>query len=240
MGSDTTAFLAGCAITGVAAVLMLRGGLISDRPSIVQPFPSSATATVPAEPPALSSTPADGVDQEWRLERELEEQRAIAEELKNQLRRQQDATDDLKTELERQRNQTEQLLTELDQQVREQQRIIDMMAMQRQIDVADGSRLAERLQEMQSPQPVPASQPLNLQTTGLWILGVTIIVVALGGGILLVIFIIVLLQSQRRSPRTMHVIHPIPQPYPLPEQALLPAHRPRRTNQINQIEYYDE
>jgi hypothetical protein len=237
MSGDTTAFLAGCAITGVAAVLLLRGGFVSEqsRMQSIQPPPATSLQQVPP-----SSLSAPGVtqtsEQQWQLERELEQQRTLTTELKNQLEQQKSETDDLKTAIAQQKSDTERLMTQLQQRVETQQRLLDAIAVEQQISAADQSRssasqlsLAEQLRLSNPPE-----QPIRLQNTLLWVVGVTLIILALGGGIILVILIVLLVQSQRRYPRSMHVIHPMPSPYVLPEQALLPSQTraPRRTSQI--------
>ncbi|NJO76507.1 MAG: hypothetical protein HC833_23820 [Leptolyngbyaceae cyanobacterium RM1_406_9] len=72
--SDTTAFLAGCAVTGFAAVLLLRAGLpFSSSPAEVQ-SPSS----VIEQPSPLPVPPsANGLSSEdnSQLQRELDRQR---------------------------------------------------------------------------------------------------------------------------------------------------------------------
>lgn len=233
MSSDSTAFLAGCAITGVAAVLLLRGGLLAEQPRITSPTLSS--------PPALSATTnplgSSGSEPDWQIDRQLEEQRIVTQDLKAQLDRQRTETDALKVELERQRSETDKLVTQLQQQLETQQRLIDTVNVQQQISSADRDRTTDQLRAIEPRPNYGLDQPLRLQSTLLWAVGVTLIVVALGGGVVLIVLIVLLAQSQRRYPRTVNVIHPMAAPYPLNAQALLPAHRPKRTAQV---EYLDD
>ncbi len=211
-----------------------------DQPRVVQPVqppPQTALSNPPSAP--LSSGGAQSADREWQLARDLERQEAAAQDLKTQLERQQTQTDSLKAEVDKQRAETDKLIIQLEQQVREQQRLIDNMSLQQQLSSADQNRSVEQLRLAEQSRAVStADQPMRMQTTILWVVGITILVLAVGGGIILILLIVLLTQSQRRYPRPMHVIHPIGPTYPLPEQAMLPpARSPRRTAQV---EYFED
>jgi uncharacterized coiled-coil protein SlyX len=206
--SDTTAFLTGCAITGIVAVLLLGGGLAVDgyrRSTPPQPVP-----TVPDLPPVpVPTTPSEMQPsiREFELERQLEAQRSEAEDLKEQLEEQQS---DIKG---------------LSAQIQEQQRLISEMSVQMEM-------MAQRNRSAASVE-----QPSRFQAFILVAIGVTLLVVLVGGTVILIAVIVLLVQSQsqRRPPRTMPIIHHIQTPYGFPNQEFLPPsiRPPRRTKQID-------
>lgn len=221
--SDTTAFLAGCAITGIAAFLLLRGelGLGQTRP--VQP--TQAIANVPESmiPPPVPQAPIvidDG--RESQLQRDLDEQKSITDELQEQLREQQDETKDLRAQLQLQQENTEKLLNQL----QEQQRLaLSVPAPSRSTEVSDS--------------------PNRFQSLVFLAFGTMLLVVGLGAGAILIIVIFLMMQSGRRTPRITHVVHPNSQTYTppvYPSYNLLepgmspPQPRTRRTSSVN---YYD-
>ncbi|NJN85418.1 MAG: hypothetical protein HC881_02730 [Leptolyngbyaceae cyanobacterium SL_7_1] len=237
MSSDSTAFLAGCAITGVAAVLLLRGGLLAEQPRSSPSLSSPPALSAPASNPSIMGL---SPQQEWRTEQQIEEQRILTQDLKAQLDRQRTETDALKTELERQRSETDQLVAQMQQQLETQQRLIDTINVQQQIGTADRDRVADQLRAIEPRANYSTDQPIRLQSTLLWAVGVTLIVIALGGGVVLIVLIVLLAQSQRRYPRTVNVIHPMAAPpYPLAAQALLPS-QTRPTKRTTQVDYLDD
>lgn len=222
--SDTTAFVAGCAITGIAAFLLLRGelGLGQTRP--LQPTQAIATApqlpvlTPVPQPPSLVTD----YGRESQLQRDLDEQKSITDDLEEQLKDQQKETEDLKSQLTLQQANTEKLLNQLQEQQRVAMSVPQPM---RSVDVND--------------------QPNRFQNLVFLAFGTMLLVVGLGAGAILIIIIVFVVQSGRRSPRIMHVVHPVSQPYTPPpsqsynllEQGTLPPQpRTRRTSQVN---YYD-
>jgi hypothetical protein len=246
MSSDTTAFLAGCAIAGVAAVLMLRGGIVTGEPRVVQPLqlPNSPPAAMPTPAPSeLMSTSSypQGAERSWQLQRQLEQQEVVTQELKALLDRQQIKTEDLKEKFEEQQDETEEVIAELRDQVRDQQRIIESMTLQQQTaTTADQIRVMDQLRAVEQPPEIsPNNQPIRLQTTVLWIAGGALLLVVLGGGaVLLIVVVMLMLSTQKRQPKTTNIIHPMAQPYIFPEQALLPP--APRTKRTRQIEYVDD
>jgi TolA-binding protein len=205
--SDTTAFLTGCAVTGIAAVLLGSGLAASQYRSAppVQPLPSTPalpTVPVPSEPSGMQSS-----ERTFQLERDLEDQQA--------------ETSDLKTQLDEQQADIQRLTT----QIQEQQRLLNEMSVQMQTLTAQPGR---------STDP---SEPSRFQTLTLVAIGVTLLIVIAGGGFILIAIVVLLVQSQRRQPRSMQVIHPMPQPYTFPDQEYLPPARTRRTRQID---YYED
>ncbi|MBD2089916.1 hypothetical protein H6F67_08615 [Microcoleus sp. FACHB-1515] len=215
--SNTTAFLSGCAITGVAAVLLLGGGFAvgqyrNNVPPGALPTPTQTlpgvpeTATpipVPPYPTNLTETNSDP-----QLTRDLEQQRTETAALKSQV-------EDLKRQVEQQRNDMQRLTAQIQVQ---QETLNTIAARSDRGDALSGSG---------------QSQTLLMGAVGFGFL-----VVLGGGGAVLIGVIVLLVQSQRRSNRTMHVIHPVQPTYSFSDQDLLPSQmRPRRARQIN---YYED
>lgn len=214
--SNTTAFLSGCAITGVAAVLLLGGGFavgqyrngapIGTLPNPVQTLPAVPDATpipVPPYPTGLPETSSDP-----QIARDLEQQRSEATALKSQV-------EDLKRQIEQQRTDMQRLTVQMQAQ---QDTLNSIAARADRNDAIGGSG---------------QSQTLLMGAVGFGFL-----VVLGGGGALLIGVVVLLIQSQRRSNRTMHVIHPVQPTYSFNDQELLPPQmRPRRARQIN---YYED
>lgn len=243
--SDTAAFIAGCAVSGVAALFLMRNELASSRSDRLQDYPaSSPTPTVSA-----SSSPSPFPDwvmrdpnQDWRFETKLEQQRDTAEDLSQQLIRQQSATEnlqnrteDLKGWVEKQQQQTETLRDQLEQQQRtteqllgqlqEQQRLLDRVASDRGLDPA-----VRPIAPLPSPRdPNSDDNSLNLQTIALWIVGGILCVVLVGGGFVLILIVILVSTSRRRpTGRAVQVVHPFTPQYMFTEQPrALPPSRVR-------------
>jgi hypothetical protein len=212
--SDTTAFLAGCAVTGFAAVLLLRAGLpFGSSPAEVQ-SPSS----VIEQPSPLPVPPsANGLSSESssQLQRELDRQRAIAEALEDKLDDQETTITRLESRLQDQEDELEQVLAQLQEQ---QQSVADMTARR-----ADENSLEQN----------------RTQSGVLWMVGGLVLVLIVGGSVVFICVIIVLLLPQRQPPRnTTHIIHQpnIPPSYPYVEQRFLPPAQPR-TRRTDYIDY---
>lgn len=243
--SDTAAFLAGCAVTGVAVLFVMRNDFAASQtrePSPWQsPSPAPEVQTTPVPVPLPNSFEEDG--RGYRLENKLEQQQDLSRDLNDQLRRQQDRTEDLRSQLERQQRETEDLRNHLEQQQRNTELLVSRLQEQQ--------RLLDRLadQPLRSPLPVPTETNSDsgdtitrVQTFITGAVGVVVLVVVAGGGLVLfAIIIVVLLSSRQRQPRTVHIVHPFPSPYPpLPSQAMLPPRaRSRSARQID-VEYYDD
>lgn len=255
--SDTAAFLAGCAVTGVAALFVMRNGFAAGQSGGVQPEQPSQVSR-----PTLSATPSPmpgfvmpNPGQDWRFETKLEQQQNAAADLSNQIMRQQNETealkgktDDLKGWIEKQQSQTEDLKNQLEKQqqytnqlisqLQDQQRLIDRMSSERSIE-----------QSIRPLAPLPNSSlsgspednSVNLPTILLWAIGGVLLVVVVGGGIVLIVIILVVITSRRRPTRTVHVVHPgSPQHYAFSgQQPALPPAR-MRMKPPTQYEYYDE
>ncbi|NJR40220.1 MAG: hypothetical protein HC781_17095 [Leptolyngbyaceae cyanobacterium CSU_1_4] len=140
MSGDTAAFLAGCAVTGVAALLLAKGDFASGQPGALQPIQSVLPSSL-ATPPPVPSTPNDrleDVQRGWQVQTKLEQQQDLARELSDQLKSQQGLADDLKSQVAKQQSESEDLKSQLDKQQRntemliaqlqEQQRVIDKVS----------------------------------------------------------------------------------------------------------------
>jgi Skp family chaperone for outer membrane proteins len=238
MSGDTAAFLAGCAVTGVAALLLARGEFANGQSSGLQPMQSVMPSSVATPVAPLPTTDRlEDVQRGWQVQTKLEQQQdvarnltdqlksqqSIADELKNQVAKQQTESEDLKNQLDKQQRNTEQLIAQL----QEQQRVIDRMA-------------AAAQQSRSLPDEFRQPNDNSVQTIVLAV-GAVILVVIVVGAIVLVGVILLVAMSRRRQPRTVHVVQPMPPGYgALAEQPLLPqrsAKPPRQTKQID-VDYY--
>lgn len=199
--SDTTAFLAGCAVSGVVALLLFKSGLCNDLPPFYprrdQPDAPSGINPVPQNPSPPSAM-APGGNASSQLDNKLEQQKTNTQQLATQLELQKAATEHLKTELERQRLDTERLMLQLQEQ---QRTIVTLSAGQAR------------------PVPAPFQQQANFHSGILWAIGgMVIILVGIGGGIVIVCAIALLRQPQRSSGYTRTIEEPmnLPWPYTVP------------------------
>lgn len=243
--SDTAAFLAGCAVTGVAVLFVMRNdgiGQTKGPPSLQSPSPTPEMSATPFSSPSSSGwSQEDG--RSFRMESQLDQQRDLSRDLSSQLRNQQDRTDDLKGQLEQQQRQTEDLKSQLAKQERNTEVLI--------AQIQEQQRLLERV----SDQPMPTSMPIDaltekqssnnsqIQTIITGAVGIVVLIVVAGGGLILfAIIVVVLAASNRRRPaRTVHIVHPFPRPYPtLPSQPLLPTRARSRSARHIDVEYYSD
>jgi hypothetical protein len=238
MSGDTAAFLAGCAVTGVAALLLARGEFANGQSSGLQPMQSVMPSSVATPVAPLPTDRLEDVQRGWQVQTKLEQQQdvarnltdqlksqqTIADELKNQVAKQQSESEDLKSQLDKQQRNTEQLIAQL----QEQQRVIDRMA-------------AAQQQSRSLPEEFRQPNNDNSVQTIVLAVGAVILVVIVVGAIVLVGVILLVAMSRRRQPRTVHVVQPMPPGYgAFAEQPLLPqrsAKPPRQTKQID-VDYY--
>ena len=197
--SETTSFLGGAALAGLAAVTLLKGGVSATAPSFtssqipIQPYP---TATMPSlGVPSTSGAPTVY---------DLEQQRV--------------QTEQLKAQFEQQRVQTEQLKA----QIQSQQTLIETLnAQSKNNGILPIPAKAPQGQPLNSEQA--SSNPM---LTGiLWALGGMLL--AFGGGLALV-GVFVLFARQQRPSRTIEVIHD-EYPNYLPARRKSQVLPPRRT-----------
>jgi len=238
MSGDTAAFLAGCAVTGVAALLLSKGDFAIGQPGPFQPsqsvMPSLAT---PAPAPSVSSSDRlEDVQRGWQVQAKLEQQQDVARELSDQLKSQQGLSDDLKSQVAKQQSESEDLKSQLDKQQRNTEMLIaQLQEQQRVIDKVVATSQARPLELSNRPSDNGGS----VQTMVLAV-GAVILVVIIVGTIVLVGVVLLVALSRRRQPRTVHVMQqPMPQSYAFPEQHLLPqrSNRVKSPKQID-VDYY--
>lgn len=200
--SDTTAYLAGCATTGVAALVLLvaRIGMVSANPdgSRAQQLGDRIDrieATTPSAS-AIADTQADPQLQ-YEIRRELDKQRDLTEKLEDQLTQQETLSGSLETQLKAQEDKTQELLAK----IQDYQQSVESLELQDKITAA--TRPADTVTS-------PASPP----TSVIWLGAGVVVVLILGGGGLILCAVLLILQSQRRSARP----GPMP-PLPMPPAA---------------------
>lgn len=195
--SDTTAYLAGCATTGVAALVLLvaRVGMVSataeadstarlsDRIAQVESANSTRSAEQAQTETAL----------EAEIRKELEKQRALTQQLEDQLEAQETLSADLEEQIESQEEKTQDLLS----RIQDYQRSVEDMELE--------DRIAAATRPAASTDPGPSASVI-------WVGAGLVVVLILGGGGLLLCSVLLVLQAQRRSPRHM----PMPMPRPMP------------------------
>ncbi len=237
MSGDTAAFLAGCAVTGVAALLLSKGDFASGQPGSLQPIQSVMPSLAsPAPAPSAPSDRLEDVQRGWQVQTKLEQQQDVARELSDQLKSQQGLSDDLKSQVAKQQSESEDLKSQLDKQQRNTEMLIaQLQEQQRVIDKVVATSQARPLEL----SPRPQDNGGNVQTLVLAV-GAVILVVVVVGMIVLVGVVLLVALSRRRQPRTVHVMQqPMPQSYAFPEQHLLPqrSNRVKSPKQID-VDYY--
>ncbi|MEM6591232.1 MAG: hypothetical protein AAF651_05200 [Cyanobacteria bacterium P01_C01_bin.73] len=212
--SDTSTFLAGCATTGMAALLLVlaRVSLDESAPAVPDGPPTTAVpeviSQVPPPPPTTVLEP-DNLESDQRdrserqLQREIDRQQTLAQRLEDQLEEQTLLIRDLEDQLERQENERAEILARLD----EQQRSLDgITEQQRRLNTLERS-------------------PGDAQTIMVWV-GAGFFVAIIGvGGLALVGILIMMSQSPRRSPRPSEpplIYPPAPPAYRYYDQDFLP------------------
>lgn len=240
MSGDTAAFLAGCAVTGVAALLLSKGDFASGQTGSLQPIQSIMPSSVATPTPASTSSSdrLEDVQRGWQVQTKLEQQQDVAKDLSDQLKSQQTLADDLKGQVAKQQSESEELKSQLDKQQRNTETLVaQLQEQQRLIDKVSAASQARPL-ELSSR---PSDNNGNVQTIVLAI-GAVILVVIVVGTIILVGVVLLVATSRRRQPRTVHVMQqPMPQSYAFSEQHLLPqrSNRVRPPKQID-VDYYTD
>ena len=224
--SDTTAYLAGCATTGVAALVLLvaRVGMVSASPeeartNQINDRLAKVEATTSGRNTGLENQNTQKLEAEIRSE--LDKQQALTEKLEAQLVQQETLSDSLEQQLDDQEEKTQDLLA----RIQDYQRSVESMEI-------DGKIAAAVRPAVEPAQP---ATPTTLILLG----GGVVIVLFLGGGGLILCAVLLILQAQKRAAR------PAPMPPPMPmapadsyryyNQTFLPPPQlgPRRPN------YYD-
>ncbi|MEL6228754.1 MAG: hypothetical protein AAFR24_02470 [Cyanobacteria bacterium J06627_3] len=216
--TDTTAFVAGCATTGVAVLVLLlaRVGFRTSSPDI-----ESSAATLETVVPVPQS-PVQTIENDISddIKQDLDRQRELTAKLENQLVQQEMLARNLENQLKQQQEETRAVLSQL----REYQRSVDTLSLQ------NGQLVAAQSEQDTS----------NVQTTLLWIGGGLVLVMLLGGG--MIILCMVLVSGRRREERSVPVVYPFQMPVPPSgyryyEQEFLPP-PPVRHKRANAT-YYD-
>jgi hypothetical protein len=186
---NTTAFLGGCAVTGVLALLFFKGcfnfgfgslaGLGANLGSPPEGEESLSLLPVPTPPGSPNN-----FDQ-WN----------------SQLVLQQASTDELKKSLEQQRQLIEQLRSSLEQQKIQSERLT--MQLQEQQRAIESLRLDQR-----NPRLDRYEQAAMFQTNLLWAIAGVVLVLVVGGSIMVVGAIAMLMQPTRRSPYRSQAFDP--------------------------------
>ncbi|MBX2865585.1 MAG: hypothetical protein KTR27_18690 [Leptolyngbyaceae cyanobacterium MAG.088] len=223
--TDTTAFVAGCATTGVAVLVLLlaRVGFQTSSSKAEQSMPASLETVVPVPQTPVQSVSDGGINDD--VKQELDRQRDLTAKLENQLVQQEMLARNLENQLKQQQEETRAVLSQL----REYQRSVDTLSVQN-----------GQLAAAQSVRDT-ASNNNSVQTTLLWIGGGLLLVMVLGGGA--IILCMILVSGRRREDRAAApVIYPfqIPVPpagYRYYEQEFLPP-PPVRHKRANPA-YYD-
>ena len=116
--SDTTAFLTGCAMAGVATLLLFKGGQGVGQFSLSpQTQPGAPTVTDPlATTPSPSDPATVALNVDPQLRAYLEKQRVATEQLMTELEQQKTETKQLKLLLEQQNAETKQVLEQVQSQ----------------------------------------------------------------------------------------------------------------------------
>ncbi|MEM6251748.1 MAG: hypothetical protein AAF821_02390 [Cyanobacteria bacterium P01_D01_bin.156] len=218
--TDTTAFVAGCATTGVAVLVLLlaRVGFQTSTPTVESSAPPPETVVPVPQSPVQSLD--DGLSED--IKQELDRQRDLTAKLENQLVQQEMLARNLENQLKQQQEETRAVLSQL----REYQRSVDTLSLQ------NGQLAAAQSNQTQ--------QSSNIQTILLWMGGGLLLVMVVGGGIILLCLVFV--SGRRREERSVPVVYPFQMPVPPSgyryyEQEFLPPPnmRPKRANAT----YYD-
>lgn len=222
--SDTTGFLAGCATTGMAVLLLLvaRVGLeeslpaVPTGPNIVPDSEILPPVPVPSPPEAVQER-SDNFDQ--LFQRDLERQRDLLERLETQLANQRLLVRDLEDQLDQQQTETATIVAQL----KEYKSSMDTLAEQ-QVRSAELSQLA-----------ASGDGP----TAIVWVGAGVALVLIFGSGLVLIILIIMTAQNRRRARRNAQITHPfnVTPSYGYYEQEFLPPQIPPR--QAGQYEPFD-
>jgi hypothetical protein len=178
--SDTTAFLGGAAVAGLAALVLLRGGMNANTPTVATMPQALPTVPLPSPlaSPNLALSPPVGTEQQGSDVQKF-------------------ALDQLTKAVEQQRGETEKLR----EQVQRQQSVIDALATQ--------ARLTSANFQPRSHQPATPTQepPNSMLNSMMWALGG--VALSLGGGIVLVGMFVTLAKQQGRSTRSVEIVQPV-------------------------------
>ena len=164
--SDTTAYLAGCATTGVAALVLLvaRVGMVSANPDNARVRQlDDRLAQIEATTPSLESNTAGAATQklEGEIRRELDKQKELTQKLESQLVQQETLSSSLEEQLKEQEDKTTELLAK----IQDYQRSVEDMEIDGKIAAAS--------------RPI---EPVSSTPTSLIFLGAGVVIVLFLGG----------------------------------------------------------
>lgn len=223
--SDTTAYLAGCATTGVAALVLLvaRVGMVSasaessDATSQLDSRISRIEATAPTQQTLSDARTNQRLENDIR--RELDKQRDLTKRLEEQLVDQESLSTSLEKQLSEQEDKTKDLMA----RIQDYQRSVENLELDDKIAAA---------RQTSEPQPSPPAYVI-------WLGAALAFVLVLGVGGLAICAVLLFMQSQRSRYRGVPMRPPMPMPPASPYQRydqnfLPPAQlRPQRPS------YYD-
>jgi hypothetical protein len=220
--SDTSAFIAGCATTGAAALMLLLARISLDESSarVAPDFPTTvneAVMPVPVPPPP-TTTGMDLPEQNDKVMEALADQKALALRLEAQLTQQDLLIRDLQTQIMQQQSEAKALTTRL--------------------DVYENS--VSLLNTQQEQLAGVQRDTDKTQTSLLWVGAGLVLIVLVGGALVLVILVVlVAFQSRGRSSRPTAIVYPDMPPPPASyyQQEFLPASSPPR--RVYQQDIYD-
>jgi TolA-binding protein len=218
--SDTTAYLAGCATTGVAALVLLvaRMGMVSAGPETARARQlddrlARIEATTPLQSPGADAPNSQKL--EYEIRRELDKQQEITKKLEQQLVQQETLSGSLEDQLKTQEEKTQALMS----RIQDYQRTVEDMEIDDKIAAAS--------------RPARDSAGGATPTTLIFLGAGVVVVLLLGGGGLILCAVLLIL----------HRAVPMPPPVPMSptsayryyDQTFLPPAqvRPRRST------YYD-
>ena len=196
--SDTTAYLAGCATTGVAALVLLvaRVGMVSSNvgSTDARQMDSRMARVEAATPNQLASADApSGQSLQEDIRRELDKQRDLTKKLEEQLVDQKSLSTSLEGQLSEQEEKTRDLML----RIQDYQRSVD------DLEVDDKIAAAAR-----PTSPVQSGPPASV----IWLGAALAFTLVLGGGGLVLCAVLLFMQSQRHRYRGVPMRSPMPMP----------------------------
>jgi hypothetical protein len=177
--SDTTSFLGGAALAGLASIILLRGGLSAGSQTPSQsPVPTPSLPTVPVYPSPISSPSTVGLSTP-----DYEKQRLEVEQMRSQV--------------EQQRTQIEQLKA----QTLSQQTFIETLTGQNKTNNGVSALQARPT----NPSAVSSEQSIPAINGLMWVFGGMLL--TFGCGLALFGVFVLFARQQQRPSRTIEVIH---------------------------------
>lgn len=197
--SDTTAYLAGCATTGVAALVLLvaRVGMVSasadaDSATRLGDRVARIEAATPSRQAIADAQTEQALENEIR--QELDKQRALTEQIEDQLSEQETLSQSLEDQLAEQEEKTKDLIT----RIQDYQRSVE--------DLELDDKIAAAARPAAETNPGPSASLL-------WLGAGVVVVLVLGGGGLILCSVLLIVQSQsRRTARHVPMAQPMPMP----------------------------